>query len=238
VSIDKEGEAVNRLGRWILIGCLAVGGCADGKAASTVPASAAPLAAVRGLSAIASTAGAAVADVSGDAWTMAGRRAAGYLDIVAAEVARSRDGTFEFDVTLAAPLPAEPRLSEGGSALGWTVCIDVYPLVVSPTFGQVTIGSPCQFVVQASWDGAHLSGQLFDRLSVGAADPAVTLPFDAVVDGTSIRMAIPAAALGDPARFLWSMFTEELGYGGPGAAHHVDAAPDGGAGAPLAWPAD
>jgi hypothetical protein len=234
------------LSRWTLIGCLAVVGC--GGATAAPPAGQKPFAAVPAevaattsdAVAVAATSSeaVAVADPSADAWTMLGRRAPGYLDIVTAEVARAGDGTFLFVQTLASALPESPRVLPGETSVGWAVCIDVYPFVVSPLFGQVTIGSPCQFIVRTSWDGAHFSGELLDRRSAGAADPAAGLPFDPVVDGTSVRMAIPAAALGDPTLFLWSMFTEELGSLGPSAAHHVDAAPGGGAGAPLAWPAD
>lgn len=47
-----------------------------------------------------------------------------------------------------------------------------------------------------------------------------------------------AAVLGDPASFLWSMFTEELGPLGTNSVRHLDAVPDGGIGTPVAWPPD
>lgn len=241
---------MNSLARWTLIGCLAVAGCAGGSSTAAAPASpepptAVPPTAVPRVRAAAWSNAVEMADPSDDAWTMAARHAPGYLDVVAAEVTKASDGTFEFVMTLASAFPPAPQLRAGETALGWAVCIDVYPFVVSPLFGQVTIGMPCQFIVQTLWDGARLSGQLIDRRSVGAGDPAVALAFDPVVEGTSIHMSLPAVALGGPTWFLWSMFTEEFGPVvaldqpgalGPNAAHHTDAVPDGGVGAPLAWP--
>jgi hypothetical protein len=237
---------VNYLARWTLVGSLLIAGCSGATAASPaaqvpfapVPAEVAATTSDSTAVAATSSEAVAVADPSADAWTRLGRRAPGYLDIVAAEVVRAGDGTFLFVQTLASALPESPSVLAGETDVGWAVCIDVYPFVVSPLLGQVTLGGSCQFIVRTSWDGARFSGELLDHRSVGVADAAASLPFDPVVDGTSVLMAIPAAALGDPTWFLWSVFTEELGSLGPSAAHHVDAAPGGGAGTPLAWPAD
>jgi len=183
-------------------------------------------------------------DTPGDARRVAGQPGPGHLDIVAAKVARSGDGAFVFDLTLASALSPERRAPEAGASAGWAVCIDLYPFVVSSVFGQLPTGMPCQLLVQALWDGSRVSGQLIDRRSVGAGVPASAEPFVPVLEGASIRMSVPAESLGNPSWFLWSTFTEELGSAdaveqlgalGPNAAHHVDAAPDGGVGAPLQW---
>ena len=118
---------------------------------------------------------------------------------------------------------------------------------MSPLYGQLPTGMPCQLIVQTLWDGTRFSGQLIDRRAVGAGVPASAEPFVPLVEGASIRMSVPAESLGSPRWFLWSVFTEELdatdaveqvGALGPNAAFHVDAAPDGGVGAPLEWRGD
>jgi hypothetical protein len=57
-------------------------------------------------------------------------------------------------------------------------------------------------------------------------------------------MSVPGESLGAPSWFLWSVYAEELDSTdsgdaidprGPNAAFHVDAAPNGGVGAPLQW---
>ena len=189
----------------------------------------------------------AVVDNPGDARTVAGQPGPGHLDIVAAKVERTGDGSFAFDLTLASALPPEPQAPEAGTSAGWAVCIDLYPFVVSPLYGQLPTGMPCQLIVRTLWDGSRVSGQLIDRRAVGAGVPASAEPFVPLVEGASIRMSVPAESLGNPTWFLWSTFTEELGSTdaveqvgalGPYAAHHVDAAPDGGVGAPLQWRGD
>jgi hypothetical protein len=186
----------------------------------------------------------AVVDTPGDATTVAGQPGPGHLDVVAAKVERGANGSFAFDLTLASPLQPAPGAPGAGTAAGWAVCIDLYPFVVSALYGQLPTGMPCQLIVHTLWDGTRLSGQLIDRRAVGAGVPASAEPFVPSVEGASIRMSVPGESLGGPSWFLWSVFTEELGSmdpadvaaaGGPNTAFHVDAAPDGGVGAPLQW---
>jgi hypothetical protein len=189
----------------------------------------------------------AVVDNPGDARTVAGRPGPGHLDVVAAKVERGANGSFAFDLTLASALPPAPGAPGAVTPAGWAVCIDLYPFVVSALYGQLPTGMPCQLIVQTRWDGTRFSGQLIDRRAVGAGVPASAEPFVPTVEGASIRMSVPAESLGSPGWFLWSVFTEELDTSdalemlaarGPAAAHHVDAAPDGGVAAPLAWSGD
>jgi len=226
-----------------LVGCLLLAGCAGATSPPPTPASKGPGATSRPVLAISNDA-VAIVDNPGDARTAAGQPGPGHLDVVAAKVERSGDGAFVFDLTLASALPPEPVALGAGTSADWAVCIDLYPFVVSPMFGQLPTGMPCQLLVQALWDGSRVSGQLIDRRSVGAGVPASAEPFVPVVEGASIRMSVPAESLGNPSWFLWSTFTEELGSTdavehlgalGPYAAHHLDAAPDGGVGAPLEW---
>lgn len=235
--------------RWITaVGCLLVAGCAGTTSPPAIPAARIqatqdPGAISRPVVATPSDA-VAVVDTPGDARTVAGRPGPGHLDVVAAMVERRANGSFAFDLTLAsAPLPA-PQAPEAGTSADWAVCIDLYPFVVSPLYGQLPSGMPCQLIVQTLWDGTRFSGQLIDRRAVGAGVPASAEPFVPSVEGASIRMFVPAESLGSPGWFLWSVFTEELGSTdaveqltalGPNAAFHVDAAPDGGVGAPLQW---
>ena len=230
--------------RWItVVGCLLVAGCAGAPSPPATPASRDPGEASRPPLAV-SNGAVAVVDIPGDARTVAGQPGPGHLDIVAAMVERTGDGSFAFDLTLASALPPEPEAPEAGTSAGWAVCIDLYPFVVSPLYGQLPTGMPCQLIAQTLWDGTRFSGQLLDRRAVGAGVPADAGPFVPLVDGATIRMSVPGESLGDPSWFLWSAFTAELGSTdppssigtlGPNAAHHVDAAPDGGVGAPLEW---
>jgi len=230
--------------QWItVVGCLLVAGCTGGTSPHASPASPDPGPAARPMLAVSNDA-VAVLDNPGDARTAAGQPGPGHLDVVAAKVERGANGSFLFDLTLASALPPEPLAPGAGTAAGWAVCIDLYPFVVSPLYGQLPTGMPCQLIVQALWDGTRFSGQLIDRRAVGAGVPASAEPFVPLVEGASIRMSVPGESLGAPSWFLWSVFTEELGSmdpadviaaRGPNAAHHVDAAPDGGVGAPLVW---
>jgi hypothetical protein len=233
--------------RWItVVGCLLVAGCAGATSPPATPASQDPGAASRPMLAV-STDAVAVVDTLGDARTVAGQPGPGHLDVVAAKVERGANGSFAFDLTLASALPPAPQATETGTSADWAVCIDLYPFVVSPLYGQLPTGMPCQLIVRTLWDGTRLSGQVLDRRAVGAGVPASAEPFVPLVEGASIRMSVPAESLGNPSWFLWSTFTEELGSMdaaeqlgalGPNAAHHVDAAPDGGVGAPLEWRGD
>ena len=233
--------------QWItVVGCLLVAGCAGATSPPAIPGSQDPGAGSRPMLAV-STDAVAVVDNPGDARTAAGQPGPGHLDVVAAKVERRANGSFAFDLTLASALAAAPGAPGAGMAAGWAVCIDLYPFVVSPLYGQLPTGMPCQLIVQALWDGTRFSGQLLDRRAVGAGVPASAEPFVPLVEGASIRMSVPAESLGSPGWFLWSVFTEELdatdaveqlGALGPNAAFHVDAAPDGGVGAPLEWRGD
>ena len=168
---------------------------------------------------------------------MAGEPAPGYLDAVGGEVTKASDGTFTFVETLATALPDKPKLPAGDAALGWSVCVDVDP-TVAPVGFPMTIAMPCEFIVHTRWDGRRLAGLLIDRRPLAAGGSAKTTPFDPIVDGTSVRMEVSEGALGDPASFRWSMFTEELGPLGTDQVVQVDAVPDGGVGDPAAWPSD
>jgi len=230
--------------RWItVVGCLLVAGCAGATSPPAIPASQDPGAGSRPMLAV-STDAVAVVDNPGDARTAAGQPGPGHLDVVAAKVVKTGDGSLAFDLTLASALAAAPGAPESGTSADWAVCIDLYPFVVSPLYGQLPTGMPCQLIVRTLWDGTRLSGQVLDRRAVGAGVPASAEPFVPSVEGASIRMSVPAESLGGPSWFLWSVYTEELGSAdpaevigarGPNAAHHVDAAPDGGVGAPLVW---
>jgi len=225
---------VKSLARITLVGCLLLAGCVGATSPSASPAAV-------------SADAVAIDDRPGDARTAAGQQGPGHLDVVAATVERAADGSFAFDLTLASALPPAPGAPGAGTPAGWAVCIDLYPFVVSALYGQLPTGMPCQLIVQTLWDGTRLSGQLIDRRAVGAGVPASAEPFVPSVEGASIRMSVPAESLDRPSWFLWSVFTEELDTSdalemlaarGPAAAHHVDAAPDGGVAAPLAWPGD
>jgi hypothetical protein len=230
--------------QWIIVvGCVLVAGCAGATSPPPTPASQGPGASSRPVLAISNNA-IAVVDTLGDARTAAGQPGPGHLDVVAAKVERGANGSFAFDLTLASALPLTPQAPGAGTSLDWAVCIDLCPFVVSDMYGQLPTGMPCQLIVQALWDGSRLSGQVLDRRAVGAGVPASAESFVPSVEGASIHMSVPAESLGGAGWFLWSVFTEELDTAdalellaarGPTAAHHVDAAPDGGVAAPLQW---
>jgi hypothetical protein len=227
----------------MLIPMLAMVGCGGTAAPSGSSSAPANDRLVTGNAAVTAVDAAEIADPAADALTRDEAEAPGYVDIVNGTVRRAPDGSFVFVVTVAAPVPASPRLPADAAALGWSACVDVIPMVATTLFGQVVVGGPCQFIVRTYWDGHRFGGQLLDRRLVGADEPTRVRPVEPLIAGSRIRMTVPAEALGNPARFFWSMETEELEVGdwwtlGPSAGTHMDAAPDGGVGAPVAWPRD
>jgi hypothetical protein len=177
-------------------------------------------------------------DPAGDAVMKDGTAAPGYLDVLRAEISRLSDGTFTFTATLAEPVPAEPPVPKGYVAIGWSFCIDTDRAIWAKGF-PFTHSSPmpCELIMHTRWDGSKLSGLLIDRRPLQDGGKALQIPLEPVVQGSSLELSATASQLGDPPRFRWATYAEELGEYGTDTEYGVDAVPHGGIFShPATWP--
>lgn len=138
-----------------------------------------------------------------------------YLDVVHANVIEQGDGTLFFMMVLAGPIPKAP--SE--PFLLWLFHVDTTPGTagVPPLYNE--------YIVRVRWSGGAFVGEVIDR--TGAS--LVTTPATFSIDGSTVKVFVPLALLGNPSSFGWNAATRPQ----PPAAY-LDFAPDGGSATDLA----
>jgi hypothetical protein len=144
-----------------------------------------------------------------------------YADVVAGRVDEVA-GTFEFTLTVAAPIPEAPALrAPGVAALRWVASLDLDPTTF-PAGWPAAPGDPRSAQAKAAegfvavvWDGSAFSATWFDRrpLLTGGSVTATTVPYE--IDGDTVHIWLDGALIGHPTSFgvgfVTAAVTTELG---------------------------
>jgi hypothetical protein len=161
-----------------------------------------------------------VADPVGDALY----KAPAFMDIVRAELTEE-SGTFVFRMTVAAPIPNDPRVPPPANAsIRWAFPIDSDPATFpeGDPFPRNQPG-PAEFNTRVFWDGGAFTASLLDRRPLLAGGEAILTPLSFTVSGSEIRVAVPASLVG-ASSFRWGAVTvyASTAPGGNNGGHFVD----------------
>ena len=159
----------------------------------------------------------------------------GYLDGLAAVVTKDA-AAFIFRFTLAEPIPPAFEVPKGWESLGWSFCLDTDPAAPKGYPFAPARSVPCEFIILLRSSGGPLEGELIDRRTLLDGTDATVSPLDLSIDGATVSVSLPAAALGDPASFTWVWATTLLGKLGTNAFEDVDEIPDSSFADPAPWP--
>jgi hypothetical protein len=135
-------------------------------------------------------------------------KAPGYMDIAGAQLAHL-GGTYEFQMSVAQPIPATPPLpSPGTKQISWHWGLDTDPT----TFPQGAPFAPgnsggAELIITIAWDGSAFSAFLQDRRPLLTGGQVVLTPLDYTISGTLLQVDLEANALGDPPSFSWGAIT-------------------------------
>jgi hypothetical protein len=130
-----------------------------------------------------------------------------YADIIGGLV-EVDGGTFEFTMTVAAPIPATPKLTAPGvEALRWAVSFDLDPTTfpagwpAAPGDPRSAQAPPAEGFAAVVWDGSAFSATWFDRrpLLSGGEVTATPVPFE--IEGNEVHIWLDASLLGNPSSF-------------------------------------
>jgi hypothetical protein len=145
-----------------------------------------------------------VTDPVGDAL----HKAPGYMDIVGAQLTDS-SGTFQFEMTVAEPIPASPALPPPATKqISWHWLIDTDPTTApagSPLAPGHT-GRP-ELIVTIAWNGSAFSAFLHDRRPLLTGGQPIFTPLAFTISQTVLRVDVQANALGNPSSFSWGGVT-------------------------------
>jgi hypothetical protein len=151
-------------------------------------------------------------------------KAPGYMDIVSAQLA-DVGGTFEFQMSVAKPIPATPPLPPPATKeISWRWGLDTDPTTF-PAGDPLAPGAtgPAEFVIAIAWDGSAFRAFLLDRRPLLTGGQAVLTPLDYTISGTLLQVDVEASALGDPSSFGWGGVTVySSGPSGNDGFHFVD----------------
>jgi hypothetical protein len=163
---------------------------------------------------------AVVTDPAGDALY----KAPGFMDILRAELTEE-GGTFYFRMTVAAPIPNNPRLPKPANAsIRWAFPIDSDPA----TFPEgdpfpSNQAAPTEFNTRVFWDGKAFTASLLDRRPLLVGGAAILTPLAFTVSGADVRVMVPASLIG-ASSFRWGAVTVAASAepGGNNGDHFVD----------------
>jgi len=150
--------------------------------------------------------------------------APGYMDMVSIQLAE-RGGMFEFQMSVAAPVPAAPPLPPPATkGISWNWGLDTNPTTF-PAGYPLPPGLPgtVEFVITITWDGSAFRAFLVDRRPLLTGGQAVITPLDYTISGTLLQVDVNADAVGNPSSFGWGATTTySSGPSGSGGLQFVD----------------
>jgi len=131
------------------------------------------------------------------------------VDIVSAQATKSGQ-TFRFQMSLAAPIPANPATPPATNQIHWGWPLDTDsttfpagdPFPVGP--GQ---SRPAEFGITVVWDGSSFSASLTDRRPLLHGGEAVVTPLAFTISGAEVVTYVGANLLDDPSNFSWGAVT-------------------------------
>lgn len=135
-------------------------------------------------------------------------KAPGYMDMVSVQLAE-RGGVFEFQMSVAEPIPATPPLPPPATKeISWRWGLDTDPTRF-PAGDPLAPGATgaSEFVITIAWDGSAFRAFLLDRRPLLTGGQAVLTPLDYTISGTLLQVDVKASALGDPSSFGWGGVT-------------------------------
>jgi hypothetical protein len=135
-------------------------------------------------------------------------KAPGYMDMVREQLA-DRAGTFEFQMSVAEPIPAAPSLPPPATKqISWAWGIDTDPTTF-PAGDPLAPGvhGPSEFVIVIAWDGSAFRAYLLDRRPLLTGGQAVRTPLAYTISGALLQVDVKSNALGDPSSFGWGGVT-------------------------------
>jgi hypothetical protein len=152
--------------------------------------------------------------------------APGYMDMVSTQLADQGE-TFEFQMTVAQPIPATPPLPPPATKeISWNWALDTDPTTFPPGY-PLAPGNrgDAEFVITIAWDGSAFRAFLVDRRPSLTGGQAVITPLDYTISGTLLQVDVKAAALADPSSFSWgsATFYTSDPFGSLNGSHLVDA---------------
>jgi len=141
-------------------------------------------------------------------WTHAnGKPVPGYVDLVSEKLAKKGD-SYVFSMTVAAPVPDKPDLTQGIKMWMWTWAIDYDPSIYYGAWPMPPgLATWPEFHLPIIWDGEKLSAFVVDHrpLLTGGEDIFWEVPF--VIKGSELSLTVDAWMIDDIAEFSWGSST-------------------------------